>query len=144
MNVTEEAKQYAYEQILGGKMAVRTVRKHLGEMGYEYRQIDRIVADAKARIREECDELKNIQFDLNLYRLNEFVANKDVSNSDKLKAIDLINKLCGFYTVKLELTRQTRFVLGASDDESVEYANYETVNDGQVERLLEKGGGNDE
>lgn len=144
MNVTEEVRDFAYYTMLNATLSQRELRKELtAKRKYDTRQADRIIAEAKQRIRDEVDSIKDIQMELNIYRLNKFLTDKDVSNSDKLKAIDILNKLLGFYTVKLELTRKTRFVLGASDDESVEYANYETVNDGQVERLLGKGG-NDE
>ena len=83
----------------------------------------RLVADSKvsARIkelREQMDKETIMSAQKRLEWLTEVIADKDISIGDKLKAADIMNKMQGEYTQKVqaEVTNAVNINIELSDD----------------------------
>lgn len=65
--------------------------------GYEYRHKPAVQRYIE-KIEKKVEESQTIRRNETIFNLREIAFNEDNSNSDRLKAIDLLNKMGGFYT----------------------------------------------
>lgn len=70
-----------------------TIRKK----GYEYRHKPAVQKQIE-KIEQKIEESQTIRRNETIFNLREIAFNEDNPNSDRLKAIDLLNKMGGFYT----------------------------------------------
>lgn len=116
MKITSQTIKDAADRIAATN-SVAEVRTELNEQGYTEKQINDIVKQAKEKIKAEADDISEIQKELNIYRLNLTATNDRVQDKNKLAAIDILNKLNGLYTQKIELNKDFKFVLGDVEDD---------------------------
>ena len=83
----------------------------------------RLVADSKvsarlSELREQMTKETIMSAQKRLEWLTEAIANKDIAVNDKLKAIDIMNKMQGEYTQKVqaEVTNAVNINIELSDD----------------------------
>lgn len=83
----------------------------------------RLMADDKVKarvkeLREQMDKETIMSAQKRLEWLTEAIANKDIAVNDKLKAIDIMNKMQGEYTQKVqaEVTNAVNINIELSDD----------------------------
>ena len=83
----------------------------------------RLVADSKvsarlSELREQMTKDTIMSAQKRLEWLTEAIANKDIAVNDKLKAIDIMNKMQGEYTQKVqaEVTNAVNINIELSDD----------------------------
>ena len=83
----------------------------------------RLVADSKvsarlSELREQMTKETIMSAQKRLEWLTEAIANKDIAVNDKLKAIDIMNKMQGEYTQKVqaEVTNAVNISIELSDD----------------------------
>jgi hypothetical protein len=116
MKITAQTIKDAADRIAATN-SVAELRTELNEQGYTEKQINDIIKQAKEKIKAEADDISEIQKELNIYRLNLTATNDRVQDKNKLAAIDILNKLNGLYTQKIELNKDFKFVLGDEADD---------------------------
>jgi len=116
MKITEETIKYAVSGIIQ-KNSLQQIRAELAEKKYTAKQIDEVVMQAKERIKAMAKDVTDIQRELNVYRLNLLATDPNAPRREQLTAIDLLNKMNAFYTTKVELDRNFKFVLGDESDD---------------------------
>lgn len=116
--VTEEIIDKIASMMLNSE-SYQALNKYISQDGYSAQQRDKIIAEAKERIRSMCRTTQDIQREINLYRLNDIVRQPNSTFNDKLKAIDLLNKMNGEYTQQIELKTDCKFILGVEQDDFV-------------------------
>jgi hypothetical protein len=79
--------------------------------------MNKCIAEAKERIKEEANDVKEMAYDLNMLRLNT-IADNATQTADSLSAIDKMNKMIGAYTQNINIAENVRFILG--DQEAFE------------------------
>lgn len=113
--LTDDIMEQVVQKILEGE-EIRSIRSWLNcELKFSNSQMNSIIPKAKDIIRERMEETNDIQKELNIYRLNNIA--KTGANQDRLKAIDLLNKMGQYYVQKIELSRDVKFILGEEGDE---------------------------
>lgn len=95
---------------------------------------NKLVQKAKEYIHEAVDELNDVQRDLNVLFLNEMIVDQNARREDKLKAVDMLNKMNSEYTQKVELTTDTKFILGGFEDNFLE----QDVADDEVQQFVDE------
>lgn len=97
--------------------SIAEVCEWLNADGWSEKQSNAIIEKAKDFIKESTAQVADIQKDINIYKLNK-LATKARADKDKLTAIDILNKINGLYTQKIELTdRNFKFILGDEQDD---------------------------
>lgn len=102
------------DALIDGEMSLRQLRKGMGEDSISGTQQKKIIAAANRIIHGEADEIKDIALDLNILRLND-IADTANQTTDKISAMDKINKMLGAYNVNIDIQQNVRFVLGDAD-----------------------------
>lgn len=96
-----------------------SVKEELKKKGYSGSQVLKVIESAKQYIKEMTESLKDVQSEINMLRLNAIADNRNTLNADKIKAVDLLNKMMGNYSQKIELNRDVTFILGDMGDDWV-------------------------
>lgn len=65
--------------------------------GFDYRHKEAVKKQIE-KIEQKIEESQAIRRNETIYNLREIAFNEENSNNDRLKAIDLLNKMGGFYT----------------------------------------------
>lgn len=102
------------DALIDGEMSLRQLRKGMGADSISGTQQKKIIAAANKIIHGEADEIKDIALDLNILRLND-IADTANQTTDKISAMDKINKMLGAYNVNIDIQQNVRFVLGDAD-----------------------------
>lgn len=102
------------DALIDGEMSLRQLRKGMGADSISGTQQKKIIAAANKIIHGEADEIKDIALDLNILRLND-IADTATQTTDKISAMDKINKMLGAYNVNIDIQQNVRFVLGDAD-----------------------------
>lgn len=71
--------------------------KNVRRTAYEYRHKPAVQKQIE-KIEAKVEESQTIRRNETIFNLREIAFNEDNSNTDRLKAIDLLNKMGGFYT----------------------------------------------
>ena len=116
MKITDDVIKYAVSGIIQ-KNSLQQIRAELAEKKYTAKQIDEVVMQAKERIKAMAKDVTDIQRELNVYRLNLLATDPNAPRREQLTAVDLLNKMNAFYTTKVELDRNFKFVLGDESDD---------------------------
>lgn len=98
---------------------------------------NKLVQKAKEYIHEAVDELNDVQRDLNVLFLNEMIVDQNARREDKLRAVDMLNKMNSEYTQKVELTTDTKFILGGFEENFLE----QDVADDEVQKFVDESSG---
>lgn len=77
----------------GNVEALKDVRRS----AYEYRHKAAVQKHIE-KLEKKIEESQTIRRNETIFNLREIAFNEDNSNTDRLKAIDLLNKMGGFYT----------------------------------------------
>lgn len=102
------------DALIDGEMSLRQLRKGMGADSISGTQQKKIIAAANKIIHGEADDIKDIALDLNILRLND-IADTANQTTDKISAMDKINKMLGAYNVNIDIQQNVRFVLGDAD-----------------------------
>ena len=116
MKVTKDTIKNAADTIARTN-STAALRTELSEAGYSEKQINEIISQAKEKIKADADDVSDIQKELNIYRLNLTATDSKTQDKNKLAAIDILNKLNGLYTTKLELNHDFKFIWGDETDD---------------------------
>lgn len=118
MKITDEIIEHAKDLIMQQR-SMDAVKHYLyTELKLSGTQGANVIKKAKELIRQLCNDISDVQRELNILFLNETVADTQARREDRLKATDLINKMLGEYTTKVELAnKDVKFVLGTMSDE---------------------------
>lgn len=116
MKITKDTIKNAADSIAKTN-SVAALRTELSEAGFNEKQINEIITQAKEKIKADAEEVSDIQKELNIYRLNLTATDSKTQDKNKLAAIDILNKLNGLYTTKLELNHDFKFILGDESDD---------------------------
>lgn len=104
--------KHVVDLLLNGEKTLPEIKKELRE---EWRMggqtIIEVIKDAKAIIKSEANDLKDISYDLNMLKLHD-IADNAKETTDALSAIDKINKMVGAYTQNVDISNNIRFILG--------------------------------
>lgn len=115
MKITEETIKKAVAEIIKHNN-LQKVRTDL-EGNFSKKDVDKIILQAKEKIKELARDVSDIQRELNVYRLNLMATDELAPRREQLTAIDLLNKMNAYYTQKIELDRNFKFVLGDESDD---------------------------
>ena len=102
------------DALIDGKMNLRQLRKALVADSISGTQRKSILAAAYKIIHGDAEEVKKIAVDLNILRLND-IADTAQQPTDKISAMDKMNKMLGAYNVNIDIQQNVRFVLGDAD-----------------------------
>lgn len=103
--------------LIDGECPLIELRKQMAEDGLSGTAMNKCIAQAKERIKEEANDVKEMAYDLNMLRLNT-IADNAAQTADSLSAIDKMNKMIGAYTQNINIAENVRFILG--DQEAFE------------------------
>lgn len=106
-----------YNALLQGTPPLRELRQQMYADKVNGSRINRIINEAKEKIKTDANDVKDITYDLNLLRLTD-IADNTPQPPDQLSAIDKLNKMVGAYTTNINLAENVRFILG--DEEAFE------------------------
>lgn len=106
------------DQLVAGEKSMIELKKELREEAkMSGGTLNEVIAEAKKRIKDEANDLKDISYDLNMIKLHD-IADNAAQVSDSISAIDKINKMTGAYTQNINISDNIRFILG--DQEAFE------------------------
>lgn len=80
-------------------------------------QIDNVIKQSKEKIQTICHTDNDTERMINMYVLRNIISNDSTNNSDRLKAVDILNRMMGQYTERIELNTEMKFVLGTEEDD---------------------------
>lgn len=115
--VTEEIVRETAYRMLENASDFRDYKQELRKKGFGGSQVLSIMEQAKQFIKTTTEDLLEIQKEINVLRLNRIAENKNTLNADKLKAVDLLNKMINAYILKVELNKDFKFILGTDEDD---------------------------
>ena len=118
--------EVVYNALLQGTPPLRELRKQMYADKVNGSRINRIITEAKEKIKTDANDVKDITYDLNLLRLTD-IADNTPQPPDQLSAIDKLNKMVGAYTTNINIAENVRFILG--DEEAFEN-NFTEVEEG--------------
>lgn len=115
--VTEEIVRETAYIMLENASDLKDYKQELRKKGFGGSQVLSIMEQAKQFIKTTTEDLLQIQKEINVLRLNRIAENKNTLNADKLKAVDLLNKMINAYILKVELNKDFKFILGTDEDD---------------------------
>lgn len=117
MKITEEIVRETAYRMLENASDFKDYKQELKKKGYSGTQVLSIMEQAKDFIKTTTEDLLEIQKEINVLRLNRIAESKSALNADKVKAVDLLNKMINAYTLKVELNKDFKFILGTDEDD---------------------------
>ncbi|MBM6776034.1 hypothetical protein H7U34_01890 [Collinsella tanakaei] len=84
------------------------------QRGYEYRHKESVKREIE-RLEDEIKESQSIRLNELVFNLRNIAFNDENSNTDRLKAIDLLNKMGGYYTDNVNIKGSQDIVVSLVD-----------------------------